>query len=312
MANLVEASTWEAGIRQLETTDYVQGGVDGIDNIAPRQLANRTLWLKEQVEGIQGSLGNKAIRDIAEVALSSGAAVNIDGADIGTLFAYSVSAITTVNLPAAASVEMGDAFAFSVLSTNNTHINITRAGSNTIRFDNANNTVVPVYPGEVVFLVSNGVDRWHLLSAHKDASQVGSVIAHAANSAPLGYLKCNGAAVSRTTYARLFSIIGTTFGVGNGSTTFNLPDLRGEFIRGWDDARGIDSGRAFGSSQADELKSHEHELLGQLEAFSPVAGSGKFTLHGGGGSSANTTYINNTGGTETRPRNVALLYCIKF
>jgi hypothetical protein len=61
----------------------------------------------------------------------------------------------------------------------------------------------------------------------------GSVIYHAANTAPSGFLKANGAAVSRSTYSDLFTAIGTTFGTGDGSSTFNVPDLRGEFMRGW-------------------------------------------------------------------------------
>lgn len=60
----------------------------------------------------------------------------------------------------------------------------------------------------------------------------GTVIAFAGNSAPTGYLICNGAAVSRTTYAKLFAIIGTTYGTGDGSTTFNLPNLTNKFIMG--------------------------------------------------------------------------------
>lgn len=88
----------------------------------------------------------------------------------------------------------------------------------------------------------------------------GSVVYLAMNSTPTGYLKANGAAVSRTTYAALFAAIGTTFGTGNGSTTFNLPDLRGEFIRSWVDGlngRG-DNGRALGSNQTDQNASHSH------------------------------------------------------
>jgi|GEM_PF-5117927 len=76
--------------------------------------------------------------------------------------------------------------------------------------------------------------------------------------APSGYLKCNGAAVSRAVYAALFAAIGIRYGTGDGSTTFNLPDLRGEFIRGLDDGRGIDSGRALGTLQEDDFKSHDH------------------------------------------------------
>ena len=78
----------------------------------------------------------------------------------------------------------------------------------------------------------------------------GTVIHVAMSNAPEGYLAANGSAVSRQTYARLFAAIGTTFGGGDGSTTFNLPDLRGEFIRGWDSGRGVDSGRQIGSWQA--------------------------------------------------------------
>ncbi|WP_288077329.1 phage tail protein, partial [Pseudomonas sp.] len=94
--------------------------------------------------------------------------------------------------------------------------------------------------------------------AAAEMSPAGMVAHFARNSAPAGWLKANGAAVSRTTYAALFAAIGTTFGSGNGSTTFNLPDLCGEFIRGWDDGRGVDTGRVFGSVQTDELRSHTH------------------------------------------------------
>lgn len=90
------------------------------------------------------------------------------------------------------------------------------------------------------------------------ANLTGMIAPFAGDTPPSGWLKCNGAAISRSTYIALFNQIGTTYGSGDGSTTFNLPDLRGEFIRGWDDGRGIDTGRAIGSFQADELKSHNH------------------------------------------------------
>lgn len=71
----------------------------------------------------------------------------------------------------------------------------------------------------------------------------------AASAPPPGWLKRNGAAVSRTVYAPLFEVIGTTYGAGDGATTFNLPEGRGEFDRGWDDGRGVDVGRVRGSAQ---------------------------------------------------------------
>lgn len=86
----------------------------------------------------------------------------------------------------------------------------------------------------------------------------GSIIYMPRSVAPPGYLKANGAAVSRTAYAELFAVVGTMFGAGDGFTTFNLPDLRGEHIRGWDDGRGVDPGRGLGSYQAAMLLAHNH------------------------------------------------------
>lgn len=139
----------------------------------------------------------------------------------------------------------------------------------------------------------------------------GTVIWFAANSPPSGFLKANGAAVSRTTYAALFAVIGTTFGAGDGSTTFNLPDLRGEFIRGWDDSRGVDSARVFGSAQADELESHSHNLTYPSRGHSP-SGGGTYGVTINTNNEGNYNTISSTGGAETRPRNIALLACIKY
>lgn len=130
-----------------------------------------------------------------------------------------------------------------------------------------------------------------------------------ANAAPAGYLECDGAAVSRATYADLFAAIGTAHGVGDGATTFNVPDLRGEFVRGWDDGRGVDAGRTFGSAQADELEAHTHSVTPPAATDDTAAG---LTTTGSGGVEIITPYnTGSTGGSETRPRNVALLFIIK-
>jgi microcystin-dependent protein len=136
--------------------------------------------------------------------------------------------------------------------------------------------------------------------------EAGAVMPYARNTAPSGWLKANGALISRTTYATLFAAIGTTFGAGDGSTTFAVPDLRGEFLRGWDDGRGIDTGRVFGSAQTDDFKAHAHNW-NVTYATSGAAGGAVNVIVGG--TTAGTT---NTGGTETRPRNIALLVCIKY
>jgi len=132
----------------------------------------------------------------------------------------------------------------------------------------------------------------------------GSIFNIGGTSVPTGYFECNGSAISRTTYADLFARVGTTSGSGNGSTTFNIPDLRGEFIRGWDHSRGVDSGRNAGTYQADELRSHRHAVTG---LFAPAQ-----SLDSGSGAAQTNTYTGYTGGNETRPRNRAFMYIIKY
>jgi microcystin-dependent protein len=170
------------------------------------------------------------------------------------------------------------------------------------------------------------------IPAATDLTPAGTVIWTARTTAPTGYLKANGLAVSRSTYATLFSAIGTIYGAGDGSTTFNLPDLRGEFIRGWDDGRGVDAGRAFGSGQAQSYQSHNHTgstagagAHSHSTNFSSVVTQpgGNETPGGGGrgiyqnisingvGDHAHSFTTNASGGTETRPRNIALLACVK-
>lgn len=169
-----------------------------------------------------------------------------------------------------------------------------------------------------------------------DEMLVGSVAAFAMDTPPEGWLECNGQAVSRTgTYARLFERISTTFGAGNGETTFNVPDLRGEFIRGWDkrpiESGGVDPGRALGNPQTDRFQDHGHEDNGHAHYYPVLAGvglSGGTVVPGGWGAYC-TSWWSETGyanickptqrgerapnvGSETRPRNIALLYCIKY
>lgn len=134
------------------------------------------------------------------------------------------------------------------------------------------------------------------------------IVGHFAMDAPPeGWLRCNGADVSRTTYAALFAAIGTRFGSANGST-YRLPDLRGEFIRGWDNGRGLDPGRSFGSVQDDAIRAPFN--IGRIIS-SQFAWAGG-TLHGEGYMKASEGGAGLSSGPETRPHNLALLACIKF
>jgi microcystin-dependent protein len=142
----------------------------------------------------------------------------------------------------------------------------------------------------------------------------GTVFFHAANSAPSGSLKANGAAISRSTYADLFSAIGTTFGVGDGSTTFNVPDMRGYFPRGWADNGSIDSGRSFGTTQASTTI---NSGIGDEDSDSGYTVQNLMSNNDGSDGTV-TAKRNANNGTYTatrrkiRPVNLALLACIKF
>ncbi|WP_033068773.1 phage tail protein [Thalassospira australica] len=137
-------------------------------------------------------------------------------------------------------------------------------------------------------------------------SEIGAVSAFAMPTPPTGWLVCDGSAISRTEYADLFATIGTVWGAGDETSTFNLPDLRGEFVRGFDDGRGVDAGRVFGSSQADEFKEHFHQV-GILREVGQAGNN--LSIHRSSGSAIDQTET--AGGVETRPRNIAMTYAIK-
>ncbi len=162
------------------------------------------------------------------------------------------------------------------------------------------------------------------------AMPVGMVMVFAGDVAniPNGWLLCDGQEVSRSEYAALYKIIGSIWGNGNNSSTFNLPDMRGVFLRGVSgtsnndtnaDSRtslklGGNSGNKVGSYQNDEIKSHKHGLTAAIT----VAVGGSTTSPGGfqpadGFSSNNRpNAISETGGSETRPKNVYVHYIIKY
>ena len=165
------------------------------------------------------------------------------------------------------------------------------------------------------------------------AAPAGAIIYVAQNTAPTGFIKANGATISRSTYADLFSAIGTTFGAGNGSSTFTIPDLRGEFIRAWDDSRGIDSGRSFGTAQGEGLTAMRGEIYdshGRAAMNTTTFGSGNNVFESTGSNSSyrsalqssstayngvrfdSTNVIAEATSGGLRPRNIALLACIKY
>lgn len=172
-------------------------------------------------------------------------------------------------------------------------------------------------------LYDSYLNKWVLQNPAKgiaiDSVPAGSVHYFAMQAAPEGYLVANGALVSRTVYGRLFSTIGTTFGEGDGGSTFQLPDLRGEFLRGWDVGRNLDPERGFGTAQGDAIRN----ITATIEAGPNSPNSGAFypgsltgSNYDGGHWAFRLSYFDASRvvptANENRPHNVALLACIKY
>lgn len=224
-------------------------------------------------------------------------------------------------------------------------------------------TLISSITGTVNFVVDNGIQTYRasatqlkdfILSAssitrsmltESERLPLGSIQPYALDTAPTGWLLCHGQAVSRTTYADLFAAVGTRFGEGDGSTTFNVPDFRGRFLRGLDDGAGNDpdaSGRTamntggatgdnIGSIQGDSTKrpntnfttnttgNHTHaggkyiqtgQLTGTTQYTNDNAYVQRDTNHGTAGNHSHS--ITGGGDAETRPINAYVNYIIKF
>ncbi|QZA96214.1 phage tail protein [Pseudomonas mandelii] len=149
--------------------------------------------------------------------------------------------------------------------------------------------------------------------AQASALPVGTMVAFPLNKLPPGFLEIDGSVKSIAAYPDLAAFLGTAFNTGGeGAGNFRLPESRGEFLRGWDHGRGIDVGRAIGSYQADDFKSHLHM---QTYFVNNGAGANRNLGDQSGNITGGPTLSNNvttsTGGTETRPRNLAVMWCIK-
>lgn len=163
---------------------------------------------------------------------------------------------------------------------------------------------------------TNSANRPHIWMEW-DGVKPGATIEWRSETLPEGYVENDGAEVSRADYRRVYAVHGTTYGAGDGSTTFLLPDDRGEFKRGLDRGRGVDSGRSISSQQSDAIKairaaegnsdSQGTYLLKQQGALDQRVYPISRDVRG-----AATSNVHGTGGSETRPRNNAVIYLTKI
>ncbi|EHT3130743.1 tail fiber protein [Escherichia coli] len=240
MANLPETPQWESGIYQIEVSDPVLGGPDGISNRQAKQLASRTSYLKQKVE--------KSGTDLA---------AHIAAVDPHTQYATKASP-TFTGTPTAPTPANGDnskklattefvakalaALAGSAPETLDTLKELADALGNDPNFA----TTVLNKLAEKLAKDQNGADIpepalfvKNLGLGEGSALPVGVPVPWPLAVPPAGWLKCNGAAFTASQYPQLALAY----------PSLRLPDLRGEFIRGWDDGRGVDSGRTILSFQ---------------------------------------------------------------
>ncbi len=185
----------------------------------------------------------------------------------------------------------------------------------------------------ITMIYEQALGAFHLVQNNRYLSPfVGAVVASASQTISPGWLECNGASLLRTDYLPLFVAIGTTYGAVDG-THFTLPDLRGQFIRGWSNGSSVDSGRVFGSNQTGANLAHIHTATFAGSAMSPHAHTSPWgtldvdtdqipaggSVQGGtfstssvsAGTPAGSVTVNSSG-SESRPVNVAMMYQIKY
>ncbi|HIB8900475.1 tail fiber protein [Citrobacter portucalensis] len=318
MANLPETPQWEEGIYQIEVSDPVLGGPDGISNRQGKQLASRTLYLKQQVE--------KGGTDLA---------AHIAAADPHTQYAPKASP-TFTGTPTAPTPANSDnskklattefvakalaALAGSAPETLDTLKELADALGNDPNFA----TTVLNKLAEKLAKDQNGADIpdpvlfvKNLGLGEGSALPVGVPVPWPSATPPTGWLKCNGAAFTASQYPKLALAY----------PSLKLPDLRGEFIRGWDDARGVDSGRGLLSTQSDAIQNIVGSF-GRTQLFKDTVYSGPFrqdsapllsvglapsdgsTGYGAPNWSFDASRAVRTA-TETRSRNIAFNYIVR-
>ena len=261
MANLPETPQWEDGIYQIEVSDPVLGGPDGISNRQAKQLAKRTSYLKQQVE--------KGGTDLA---------AHIAAADPHTQYAPKASPTFTGtpansdNSKKLATTEFVAkalaALAGSAPETLDTLKELADALGNDPNFA----TTVLNKLAEKLAKDQNGADIpdpvlfvKNLGLGEGSALPVGVPVPWSSATPPTGWLKCNGAAFTAEQYPKLALAY----------PALKLPDLRGEFIRGWDDGRGVDSGRSLLSAQSDAIRNITGKF-GNTQLFPSIYRDGAF------------------------------------
>lgn len=339
MANVTETSLWENGIYQIEETDVVRGGdpqAGGISNVQAQQLANRTVWLKENLQ-----LNRQPVIKNVTANFTLGAAELLN---THVLFNITQAAkVCTLNLT---NIPDNTVMSFSTITDNGLAKVLKIAAPvpilGTQKNEFSNNFYL--YSGEMVTLLYSG-DNLYIIDGNVNNDTVGEVIYK--YTPPYLSVPADGTLLNRAEYPRLWQYVNNycspitdalwimapptnmiknrgLFSTGNGTTTFRVPDLRGLFIRALDRGRGMDpdrvpNGEQSGSFQDQSVMHHTHSYMDiyYSEAWGQVPvpgnfGSNKSDNDNSGHQMERQTGTNQHQANETRPRNIAISAFIKI
>ncbi|MBB9133475.1 tail fiber protein [Escherichia coli] len=318
MANLPETPQWEEGIYQIEVSDPVLGGPDGISNRQGKQLASRTLYLKQQVEKGGSELAKHIAAADPHTQYAPKASPTFTGTPTAPTPANSDNSkkLATTEFVAKALA----ALAGSAPETLDTLKELADALGNDPNFA----TTVLNKLAEKLAKDQHGADIpdpalfvKNLGLGEGSALPVGVPVPWPSATPPAGWLKCNGAAFTSAQYPKL----------AQAYPTFVLPDLRGEFIRGWDDGRGVDAGRTLLFAQGSQNLSHSHDetaayggnpggdVSTDRSRFAKTYYTGLNDLYSrpvnGWTGAISDLSTAASGGGESRPRNIAFNYIVR-
>lgn len=168
----------------------------------------------------------------------------------------------------------GQEFRFQALlaNTGSVTINVDGKGAKALKVADVALSAGQILAGAWITIAFDGVDFEMAIGTTPSTVSVGVIMAWPMSTVPAGWLECDGSAISRTTYAALFGVVGTSYGPGNGTTTFNLPNYKNQFLRGFD-ASGTDAadrtnrgdgttGAFVGTKQTGQVESHAHTFTG--------------------------------------------------
>jgi hypothetical protein len=324
MGVYVGENTFHAEVYQFEETDLVLGGPEGIDNLPLKHLADRTIWLREQIGLV------KRFSDGLTLSASS----PINAAMIGKHITVYANAILNLTLDNANTFVKGSIIPISSFCDPGTVVNVKTSAGQKFYDAGTGEDVLSMHHKEHLWLIVMD-DHFRVISKQGNFDCAGEEIKSRKNLN--NTLRLTGQLLSRAAYPRLWKFASTLttnqeivseslwfydaftyrgcFSLGDGATNFRIPDERGMFDRMIDLGRGVDLGRTHnfpGGYEADELKSHNHNTKGGFNQGGYDGGNNDFYRGRSSNGFGNGGLLEATGGVETRPKNVGKLNLIKF